>query len=363
MKNRIAIWAMMLCLISSSTAFAVDWGQYAVGDDLFSVLSRFAYNGENVIWCNRDRDLIWERDGSRVAMLPHDDYPFHTAEVQPLPDGRCAVIMSILPLRRVETDSYSVSFWIWSEDGIEQIHLWHGNGCRAATCSEGFLVTFATGEAILHNLYGEQLWSGSLGTGTFCRVQGLAMINADDWACSLIDYYGDGTERAYTRVTGGEVAWFRYTEAYSRLTPLANGCSVLIEYRNNGKPNNVDIALLDPAGEAVASRRITGDRLVIDAVRALCTEDGSLMIYGSAVANSRRIYLVWRLMITPDLTSGTMEVRNASYHRDYSFGMRTFETDLSCWLHLNVFDDSGAPDVYVPYDALPVVTDHSLRYE
>ena len=365
-KRLMLVWVMMLCMmLICGVARAVEWEQYAVEEGT-RLLARFEHEGKNTVTLTREYDLVWERDGEVLGRLLRRDYPglwLNTVAV-PLSDGRCAVVISDLPLHPGELESYSVDFGLWSPEGLVLIAQWSGNGCRAVCCDQGVLVTFVTNEAHLYTLEGELLWSGSVGEGTFCRAQGLQMLNAEDWVCSLIDYSGDdNTRRAYARVTHGERVWLRDTAHYSRLSALPDGRSVMAEYRNDGQYGPVILTLLDDAGRTLVTRRVEGDRLITDAVAPLTAEDGSLVVYGTAVANSRHVYQVWRLTIRPDLSFESLEVRNAAYHGDYSLAYRVFPNDLSCWLTLRAHDGSDAPTVVVPYDALPVVTNHTLRYE
>lgn len=114
---------------------------------------------------------------------------------------------------------------------------------------------------------------------------------------------------------------------------------------------------------AVICRMYPSGRVAeIGSTRLLAPDDGTLVIYGSAVASSRQIYLVWQLTLDTKLDLLGMDVRDCSYHRDYSPGLTVYQ-DHSCWIDLRAFDSSGAPDVLVPYGDLQVCTDHTLKYE
>ena len=362
MKRLMLVCVMILCLIlSCGAAQAVDWEQYAV-DDRYYVRTRFSYDGDNTIILEENRSIIWERNGERFSQLLFSDHPALRGGfiITGLPDGTCGLLLrdAEMPATRNSDD---LAYQVWDGDTLRPIREWHGAGVRGVFGEYGFLVSFESGEAMLYDFAGQEIWHGTLGEETCNNVQSLTMRSETDWSCVLFSY--DGINEAYVRVRDGEIIQRRRIP-YGGIrvyTPLADGLTAAIQCRNDGEYGPVSLSVINSENETLLTKKLSGDRLIVGSHLLLEQSDGTLAVYGSAVANSRRIYLVWRLVVDSELNLISLDVRDCSYHRDYGPGVSVYQ-DGSCWVSLEDYH-TGAPDVRVPFTALPVVSNHSLKWE
>ena len=349
----LAVCVVMGCLCG--TACAADWSIYTTEED-GPVWERFECDGENTLIRNSD-GLLWERDGILLRKLTLEEteliYGIHV-----LPNGSCGLLMWDTP------DIYQrthLSFHVWDGRGLTLIRTWDGMDLSGEIGNHGILVGDRTGEAVFCDFSGKELWRGSLGIDTITCIYSLTTRSETDWACSLCSK--SDPRDCYVRIIDGQIAFQRIISSLGeRCIPLQDGMSLLVKARQDGEYGPVTVTLLNRKGDIIKTRQLTGDRLVIGSTRPLELEDGTVVIYGSAVASSREVYLVWQLTLDTKLNLLGLDVRDCSYHRDYSPGLTVYQ-DHSCWIDLRAFDNSGAPDVLVPYGDLQVCTDHTLKYE
>lgn len=355
MKRIITAVAFLIMMFLCDTVCAADWDEYTAEEDGF-VFERYVYDGENTLIWNSE-GLLLERDGVLLRKLTLEEnwliYGIHV-----LPNGSCGLLMWDTP------DIYQrthLSFHVWDDRGLTLIRTWDGMDLSGEIGNHGILVGDRTGEAVFCDFSGKELWRGSLGIDTITCIYSLTTRSETDWACSLCSM--SDPRDCYVRIIDGQIAFQRIISSLGeRCIPLQDGMSLLVKARQDGEYGPVTVKLLNRKGDIIKTRQLTGDRLVIGSTRPLELEDGTVVIYGSAVANSRQVYLVWQLTLDTNLDLLGMDVRDCSYHRDYSPGLTVYQ-DRSCSIGLRAFDNSGASDVLVPYGDLQVCTDHTLKYE
>ncbi len=365
MKQLVLVWVMMLCLacpLLFSVAQAAEWEQYAV-DDRYYVLAHFSHDGDNIIIQREYISIIWKRNGEEFGQLLFGDYPALRGgyDITGLPDGTCGILMSDAELPIDRKWDYLV-YQVWDGNSLRKIREWHGAGVRGAFGEYGFMIGFESGEAMLYDFAGQELWHGNLGEDACNNIQSITMRSETDWSCVLFSH--DHINEAYVRVTDGEVIQ-RIRIPHGGLVthvPLAEGLTAVVRCRNDGNYGPVAISVINVDGETVSTKKLSGDRLIIRSRQLVEQNDGTLVAYGSAVANSRQIYFVWRLTVDSELNLIGLDVRDCSYHHDYSPGI-SVDQDGSCWVYLCDYGTGGAPDVRVPFTVLPVVSNHGLKWE
>lgn len=369
MKRLMLVCLLILCLILLCTAaFAVDWEQYVVPSEL-EVRLMLSSNGNEVYYWKEDNSLRWFRNGEEVARLTKDDCPLYgavTTRVALRPDGNLAVLLKRMfygPYYSGDIDPVFANYGIWTPDGFTMIHQWTVDGDAYSVIGEqGFLLADASGQAWLYDFDCRELWSGTLGTSNSSQPYNLHILSQDDWTVAVTDWDLGGSF-ACCRYVDGQLIWSRETMSYPRFLPLANGWTILAEHRADGKNGPTYLSLIDPEGNLAASSHVNGDRLSVTCVSPIQTEDGTIVIYGLAIGNRRQIYQCWKLCLDERLNLLSLEVRNCRYHNDYSPGIRVDDNGFAR-IRLKDYDrdDDKSPDVFVPFDILPVITNHSLQY-
>ncbi len=369
MKRMMLVCVMILCIIlSNNVALAVDWEQYVVPSDL-DVRILLQCDGNVVSYWREDGSLRWFRNSIEVARLTGDDCPLYgslTTRVALRPDGSLGVLLKRVPYGPYHTgdkDPILASYGIWTPESFTMIRQWlSADDGYSVIAVDGFLVAEASGQAWLYDLDCQELWSGTLGMEALSRPCNLCILSRDDWTVAVTDWNLGGSF-ACCRYIDGQLVWSRETMAYPKYFPLENGWTVIAEHRADGKNGSTYLSLIDPEGNLAAARYMSGDRLSVTCTSPMQTEDGTIVIYGRAIGNRRYIYQSWKLCLDENLNLLSLDVRNCRYHNDYSPEI-WMDGDGSAWIRLHDLDRDGeeSPDVFVPFDALPVVSDHSLRY-
>ena len=369
MRRMILVWVMILCIgLICSTALAVDWEQYAVPSDL-DVSLLLLENGNEVSWWREDKSLRWFRDGEEVARLTENDCPLNgslTTRVALRSDGNLALLLKRAPHGPYDKgviDPVFASYGIWTPDGFTMVQQWTADGEAYSVMDDhGFLLAEASGQTWLYDFDCQQIWSGILGTGTLSRPYSLHITSQDDWTVAVTDWNRGGSF-ACCRYLNGQMAWSRETMRYPRFLPLDSGWTVIAEHRADGKNGRTYLSLIDPEGNLTVSRYMSGDRLSVTCTSPMKAENGTIVIYGHATGNRRGVYQCWKACFDEQLNLLALDVRNCHYHNDYSASIWVNRSgSAQIRLEDRDRDSDKASAVFVPFEAFPVVTDHSLQY-
>lgn len=82
------------------------------------------------------------------------------------------------------------------------------------------------------------------------------------------------------------------------------------------------LAHISAAGQIDAEKTLCVKNAIISTAHAAVNEDGSVTLFGSAVANSRSLYDAFALTIDPSLNVLSLDVRDFSVREDYGFEYR-----------------------------------------
>ena len=311
--------------------------------------------------------LHWERNGQIVATIENTKYQClnHYVGIIRVDDEHYGILMKkdhSIPLHGEGTDR--IEYWNWSEQKMEFIRSWEYDNCYTVCCDNGFLIYETGKDAILYDVHACELWRGKLSEEKEYRPYRLRMRSADDWICALNDHTTADSYNACVRVFNGQIVWRKRFEEYTHRTmcilPLADGWTAIAVSRNDGRYSPVKIYTLDTMGNIYSIHEITSNKKLLTSAALLFeAKDGTVLIYGKAVSNSQRTYLVWQLRFNTKSEACLWDTRNCEYHGDYSPGLRaganTSTKELPVFVILKALDGSGAPKVLVPFDRLPKV--------
>ena len=88
------------------------------------------------------------------------------------------------------------------------------------------------------------------------------------------------------------------------------------------------------------------------------------MLYGKAVANSKKIYNVFRMDLDENMNQVSLDVRQIDYYDDYSPSVQ-MQKDGTLFVHCVGGEEAdrlmNVPTVLIPFDVLPVAETHGLQ--
>ena len=89
-------------------------------------------------------------------------------------------------------------------------------------------------------------------------------------------------------------------------------------------------------------------------------ETGGYTVYGRAVANSRKIYTVFRIELDSQMDQQSISVRNFDFHQDYNFSV-TVVPGGEAFVYCRTNDESYVQPVLVPFSVLEETESHGLQ--
>ena len=154
-----------------------------------------------------------------------------------------------------------------------------------------------------------------------------------------------------------EEAWSRSFQFDPALAFPGDGSLFRLERSGSGAVP-VKIVRLDGAGKDGPARTLSSDGLVLRFSLAVSPATGRLTLFGSAVADSRRIYTVFRMELDDELKQVSLDVRELDYYREYN-PVVIMSGGGSLFVHCN----GTAPAVgtaLIPFDELPPCDAHGI---
>ncbi len=365
MKSAFAIFLLILLLFSAQS-LAESYDQYKVPTHLEDAIVFTFENGDTISFQAAEKCLLWEREGQAVAVVSQENYEYlnDTVRVIQLKNGQYGVLMR----ENAFGESCRIEYWIWAEQSMDKIGTWESKSF--AYCDKGFLLFDSENHILLYDCYANELWRGDFNEEKEYRPYLLRMRSIEDWICSLYIRNESGQHYACIRVVNGQIAWHRQFDSLEssifRFLPLKDGWTVIALSRNDGKYSPIKILILDQKGNVHTEYEISSERkLLVEASLLLEADDGAVLIYGSAVSNRQKVYLVWKLQFYAQSGVCSWDVRNCEYHGDYSPGPTVGTTqqvhEAPVFVRLRPADGSNAPAVRIPFEKLPVVTERYLR--
>ena len=372
MSKKILITILLVLVILQLTpGIAEKYDQYIILSHPRNTEILSFKNGDTLYIESGGKAIYWERNEQNIAVITNKDYNCLNAAdgIMQIDNGHYGLLMkdNAFDLDGMRTDR--IEYWIWSEQTMELIRVWENGDFYSAYCDDGFLVYEKGKLTVLYNTYACELWRGDLCEEKEYRPYRLRMRSSDDWVCALNDHSVNGPYNACVRVINGNIAWNKRFEEYpSRvmsILPLKDGRTVIAISRNDGKYSPARIFILDQKGNIISIFEVRSEMELLTSISLLLeSKEDMVFIYGSAVSNSKKTYLIWKLCFNINSDFYSWDIRNCDYHGDYSPGLRAGGNsgidDIPVFVKLKALDDSQAPTVFIPFEELPVITGHYL---
>ena len=288
-------------------------------------------------------------------------------------DGACGILRFIADTERtLETGSMKwgkLVLYDFEKEGFTNECLITEGLLTWQECRDGFAVLVQEDEALFLNLYdGQGAQEARLPMKeAYHSVVRAQRDRAGLWAVTLISVGG----RTYTPLTvrNGEIV-FQGKPTMDVYSVCMDGQGGYYHLEYGGKYSDtykpLVISHCDETCRAEWTKTLTGDKVLLEGVDVRPDpETGHLILAGSAVANSRKIYRVFRMEVDENWRTVSMDVRECNYHDSYQFAAAVAPlTGKIMALALDTSENgikTKTSAALVPFEALPKASNPGIR--
>lgn len=392
-------FAVLLCVLSVFICVysqAEEYYQYGIHDQYYGPFAPEFFGDNNVLyraWGDRDGNLnldwhlLWYRDGSLFRDFAYSaDQRFNQAVFLPREDNTCAVLIPGRREREKSQPDYDPVFdsaiaytelYEWTENGLESLKKIPGkwDWLDIQIADDGFLAYDGPGGMLsFFDSYGNLLYEmnvsdlippteirGTLTHGNLVDVTGKM---TEKCVISFRTEWVDAYHSTYMAICMDQMEekWRREFLFSPGFSFPGDGYFYRAERDRDSRTPPVKIIRLGPNGEDMMTKTLSADNLVLGCHLAVSPRTGKLMLYGSAVANSRKIYTVFKMDLDENMNQAALDVRAIDYYRDYAPAVK-MQKDGTLFVHCDGGEKvpMNAPTVLIPYDVLPAAESHGLR--
>ena len=399
MKRIIAVLLVAIIVFSFTAAGAENYYEYRIHDQYFAPFSPELFGENNVLyhaWGDRDGNvgldwhLLWYRDGKLFRDFAYStEKRFNQSIFLPREDNTCGVLVPGRKETRmadlgwdsneIEPAINYIELYEWTDNGLElQKQIpgdWEWTDIK--TTDDGF-VTYdpLKGTLSCFDSYGNLLQEIPL-TEKIPQTEIMQQMRYGQ----LVNIAGEISEQCVilfrTEIANARNArylalcldhlkekWTRKYQFSPGIVFPGDGYFYCLERVNDSKTSPVKIIRLDEQGNDLLSRMLSADNLVLGFHVKTSPLTGNLMLYGKAVANSKKIYNVFRMDLDENMNQVSLDVRQIDYYDDYSPSVQ-MQKDGTLFVHCVGGEEAdrlmNVPTVLIPYDVLPVAETHGLQ--
>ena len=397
MKRMLVVLLVVIAAFIFTAAGAENYYEYRIHDQFYAPFSPEFFGDNNVLyhaWGDRDGNvgldwhLLWYRDGKLFRDFSYStEKRFNQSIFLPREDNTCGVLV---PGRKeirmadlgwdsdeIEPAIEYVELYEWTDSGLELQKQIPGNWewTDIKTTNDGF-VTYDPLKGVLScfDSYGNLLQEISM-------AERIPVTEIGNEMCygQLVNLTGRMKDQCVVtfrteRVSANnarymvicldhlEEKWSRKYQFSPGIVFPGDGCFYCVERVNDSDTSPVKIIRLDGRGNDTFFRTLSADNLVLGFHMKVSPTSGNMMLYGKAVANSRKIYTVFRMELDANMDQASLDVRQIDYYDDYSPSVQ-MQKDGTLFVHCNggeEADQVSAPTVLIPFDVLPATETYGL---
>ena len=399
MRRFIALLLAAAVFLVFGAAGAESYYEYRIHDQYFAPFSPEFFGDNNVLyhaWGDRDGNigldwhLLWYRDGKLYRDFAYSiEKRFSQSIFLPREDNTCGVLV---PGRR----EIHMSDLGWDSDEIEpaidyaELYEWTENGLELRKqipgcwdwadikTTDGGFVAYDSVKGILScfDSYGSLLREISMTEKIpeteiqqemcYGKLVNLTGMMNDQCVIIFRTEVASATNARYLVLCLDHLKekWVRKYQFSPGMVFPGDGSFYCIERVNDSNTSPVKIVRLDDRGNDLLSRTLSADKLVIGFHIKVSPETGNLMLYGKAVANSRKIFTVFRMELDENMNQASLDVRQVDYYDDYSPAV-LMQKDGTLFVHCDGGEEAdllvNVPTVLIPFDALPTTDTYGLQ--
>ncbi len=364
-------WGMLLLVLvllagmTIARADSMDFAPYALEQRnyyIFSVYPRIPDEHNFLALC-RDQDtkeqaLVWWRDRAidRVVSIEkwNGDYEF-----LPRSDGSCGVVHIS---KAGEASQQKVTLYDWEEEGFVNGQEIPITGLISyAVVKDGFALLDDDGSQTFLKIfdgYGNQEARIEVDRA-IDAVSRIARSGPGRWIAMVYQRHQYGNQNQYLLI-------IRDGNVVGKIEPITRtfsgsldgqGGFFLCTQKGESTYKPVEIAHYDENGNLLWKKTLSGNKVVLSVHAHIAPETGHTVLTGTAMANSRKVYRVFRMEVDDQGRTVSMDVRESNYHNSIYYYVSVFPDTGNTWVLFDgalMFPDVyDYPEAFVPFDALP----------
>ena len=368
----IAVVITIGSFISIAAAEQTDFSAYEIRDR-FTPVDIYMLNGNSLVaetWSDRygditrDWHITWFQDGEILREVDYN--PIGNLFYMPVPhtDGTCGMIEMTVAKDREENRT-GITLYDWNENGLVNPRVISEDADDVRVAFGGFTVRNKnTKELSLYNNAGELLY---LLKEEENRPVWLECDRLGNFWVMTVHYMKDFEENIYTLrcIKDGAVNWEKKVNEGTAFYPDQQGGLYCIVRLGSGSYRTVGITHLDSTGEEDFRKTLSADKVVLGCAVSTNPKTGEIYLTGRAVANSRKVYCVYRMTLDQNWNMTDLDVRKMDYYHDIN--PRVFmNLDNDFYVHSNGLDENdqgGINPVIIPFDELEKTDNLGIRIQ
>lgn len=366
-------------MINAATAEQMDYAAYEI-KERFTPVEVYMLHGNNAVaqtWTDRYGDIFlnwhvtWFQNGEILREVDYD--PLGNQFYMPAPrmDGTCGMIELVCVKDQENAEPAEsknrITLYDWDENGLSNPRTITEGDVDVQVTTGGFSIwNSPTKEISLYDEAGNLCFSMNN-----CESKPTRLVYdqlGTIWMMTM--QYGDSDEFddiTYTLrcIREGTLQWEQQLNQPTGIFPDQQGGLYCVVSLGSGSYRTVGITHLDNAGQENLRKALIADPVVLGCHVNTNPETGEIYLTGRAVANSRKVYKVYRMTVDRDWNMTDLDVREIDYYHDTNLQvLRTLDNDF--YVHSNGLDEEnqgGINPVIVPFDALEKAENPGIRIQ
>lgn len=356
-------WGMMLlalALLSGVTAAradSIDFAPYALERSDHSKSYSYTMLNEHdlVGQCAAGDSLVWWRDRAvcRVVSIEKG-----TGIFEPLPrsDGTCGAVHIS---KAEEASQRKVTLYDWEEEGLVNGREIPVTGLvRYNAAKDGMALLDDNGSQTLLKLYdGYGNLEAQIEVSREIDFVIRTVRAGPGWWLTTVSQSIKPDTYMLLMIRDGALVWQKGPgkEPHS-VFPDGQGGFFTCADQDDSTYTPLVIARYDGNGNQLWKKTLKGNKVVLgeaSTVVSIDPETGHTVLTGTAMANSRKVYRVFRMEVDDQGNTVRMDVRESDYHNSIYYSVHVFQdtgNTLVLFYASYPYDD---PAAVVPFDALP----------
>lgn len=359
-------WGMMLLAfillagMTAARADSMDFAPYAL--EYGAAYASAMLNEHDLVGERSALDgLVWWRDRA-VYRTFHMEQGMGNYLLLPRSDGTCGAVHIS---KEEDTSRRKVVLYDWEEEGLvngREIPV--TRPVRYDVVKDGMALLDDNGSQTLLKLYDGygNLEAQIEVSREIDYVIGSVRVGPGWWLTEVSPWMKtDGY--ILLMIRDGAVVWQKGPgKENPRVFPDGQGGFFIWDYQDDSTYTPLVLTRYDENGNQLWRKTLKGNKVVLggpaaSTVISIDPETGHTVLTGTAMANSRKVYRVYRMEVDDQGRTVSMDVRESNYHNSIDYYVHVSPDTGSIWVLFNQFNDYANryeyPAVLVPFDALP----------
>jgi len=362
---------LVLCFID---ALALDYSQYEIRNR-FTMNVILLRDGEFVAetWEDRygdvrnDWHVTWWKDDHILREVDYDPLGTIRYWAAPHMNGTCGILeTSAQKLSDGSSAGSAVTLYDWTDKGLTNPRSIAEDVTEVRAVFGGFSVwKKETREIGIYDDSGKLIFEMTDAENMPIRLTFDHLGNL--WFATTI-YGKTYEENTYIlrQVCEGKIVWEKMLSFAPAIFPDEKGGIYTVEHVGTGSYKSIEITNIDATGNKVMTKLMKADKVVLGCGILAMPETDELMLTGKAVANSRKVYKVYRMVVdASDWTVKNTDIRAMNYYNDYNLYVAR-DLDGNCYTFASGIDELDAGNinpVLVPFDVLDKTDNPGIRLQ